>query len=185
MQVTPLAIPDVILFEPQIYSDERGFFFENFNLKKFSNIVGRNVVFVQDNQSYSRQGVLRGLHYQVIKPQGKLVSVVHGEVFDVAVDIRLSSPTYGQWVGRLLSAENRHQLWIPEGFAHGFLVLSESAVFQYKVTDYWFPEYERCIRFNDEKINIQWPTVMCGLTSKIIAPNLSLKDREGSELVFS
>ena len=156
MKVTRLAIPDVILLQPKVYVDERGFFFESFNQKVFETTTGHRVEFVQDNYSHSVKGVLRGLHYQIQKPQGKLVRVLHGEVFDVAVDIRKSSATFGQWVGTHLSAENKHQLWVPVGFAHGFVVLSESADLLYKTTDYYAPEYERCIAWDDPSISIDW-----------------------------
>jgi dTDP-4-dehydrorhamnose 3,5-epimerase len=157
MNVIPTAISDVLILEPKVFGDERGFFMESFNAKKFRQATGLNVTFVQDNHSRSAKGVLRGLHYQVQQPQGKLVRVVAGSVFDVAVDIRQSSPTFGQWVGVELSAENHRQLWVPAGFAHGFLVLSETADFLYKTTDYYAPEYERCIRWDDPTIDIQWP----------------------------
>jgi dTDP-4-dehydrorhamnose 3,5-epimerase len=171
MKVFHLAIPDVVLIEPQVFSDDRGFFFESFNRKKFEKAIGREVAFVQDNHSKSMRNVLRGLHYQLKQPQGKLVRVAVGEVFDVAVDIRKSSPTFGKWVGQILSAENRKQLWIPEGFAHGFLVLSETAECLYKTTDYWAGEYERTIKWNDAVLDIKWPTVE--------SPHLSAKDRSG------
>lgn len=157
MKATALAIPEVILFEPRVYGDDRGFFFESFNHKVFEEVVGRPVKFVQDNHSRSIKGVLRGMHYQIQQPQGKLVRVVQGEVFDVAVDMRKSSATFGQWVGAHLSAENKHQLWVPEGFAHGFVVLSESAEFLYKTTDYWAPEHERSLAWNDPTVGIEWP----------------------------
>lgn len=157
MKATPLAIPDAILFEPKVFGDNRGFFFESFNQKSFENAVGKKVEFVQDNHSRSMKGVLRGLHYQIQKTQGKLVRVISGEVYDVAVDIRKSSPTFGRWVGELLTAENMKQLWIPEGFAHGFLVLSDSAEFLYKTTDYYAPEFECCITWNDPSVGIVWP----------------------------
>lgn len=158
MQATRLAIPDVILFAPKIFGDERGFFFESFNQKTFRELTGLDVSFVQDNHSKSQQGVLRGLHYQLPpKAQGKLVRVVQGEVFDVAVDIRKSSPTFGKWVGQMLSAENKQQMWIPEGFAHGFLTLSDTAEFLYKTTDYYAPEFERSIVWNDADIGVEWP----------------------------
>lgn len=179
MKITPTAIPDVLVIEPKVFGDDRGFFFESFNATKFSAAVGREIVFVQDNESYSKQAVLRGLHYQVVRPQGKLVRVISGEVFDVAVDIRRDSPTFGKWVGEKLSAENKKQLWIPEGFAHAFLVLSESAAFQYKVTDYWYPEHERCIRFDDVDIGIDWPLVPCGFPIAL-GPMLSDKDKQGA-----
>lgn len=158
MKATRLAIPDVVLLEPRVFGDDRGFFFESFNQQRFEEAIGRPVDFVQDNHSRSAKGVLRGLHYQIQQPQGKLVRVVAGEVFDVAVDLRKSSPTFGQWVGELLSADNKHQLWVPEGFAHGFIVLSETAEFLYKTTDYYHPEYERCIRWDDTSLAIQWPS---------------------------
>ena len=159
MKVTDTKIPDVKIIESKVFEDERGFFFESFNYKKFEEAIGRKVSFVQDNHSKSSKGVLRGLHYQLPPhAQGKLVRVVQGEVFDVAVDIRKSSPTFGKWVAETLSAENKKQLWIPEGFLHGFLTLSETAEFLYKVTDYYSKESERCIRWDDSTINIQWPS---------------------------
>ncbi|TAG34631.1 MAG: dTDP-4-dehydrorhamnose 3,5-epimerase [Polaromonas sp.] len=170
MHATPLSIPDVVLFEPKVFGDERGFFFESFNQAKFEAAIGRQVTFVQDNHSRSVKNVLRGLHYQIQQPQGKLVRVVQGEVFDVAVDIRRSSPTFGKWVGAVLSAENKRQLWVPEGFAHGFVVTSESAEFLYKTTDYWAPAFERSIAWNDAAIGIEWP--ICG------EPALSAKDQQ-------
>jgi len=157
MKITPTAIPDVLIFEPKVFGDERGFFLESFNQRQFEQAVGRTVSFVQDNHSKSAKNVLRGLHYQIQPPQGKLVRVVQGEVFDVAVDIRKSSPTFGKWVGVLLSAENKKQLWVPEGFAHGFLVLSETAEFLYKTTDYYAPQHERSIVWNDPTLKIDWP----------------------------
>lgn len=157
MKATRLEIPEVILFEPTVFGDERGFFYESFNQQTFNQLTGLNVQFVQDNHSKSQKGVLRGLHYQLPpKAQGKLVRVVQGEVFDVAVDIRKNSPTFGQWVSAILSAENKQQLWIPEGFAHGFLTLSETAEFLYKTTDYYAPEMERCIVWDDEALGIDW-----------------------------
>ena len=174
MNVTPLAIPDVFLIEPQVFADPRGFFFESFNQKHFETAISRKVHFVQDNHSRSVQHVLRGLHYQIQQPQGKLVRVVHGSVFDVTVDIRKSSATFGQWVGEILSAENKKQLWIPEGFAHGFLVLSDFAEFLYKTTDYWAPEFERTLLWNDESLAIKWP--LSG------PPILSGKDQAGAVL---
>jgi dTDP-4-dehydrorhamnose 3,5-epimerase len=156
MKATPQAIPEVILFEPKVFGDDRGFFFESFNHARFEEAVGRPVRFVQDNHSKSTKGVLRGLHYQVQQAQGKLVRVVQGEVFDVAVDIRRSSPTFGKWVGAHLTAENKHQLWVPEGFAHGFVVLSDSAEFLYKTTDYYAPAHERSILWNDPDLRIEW-----------------------------
>jgi len=171
MKATPLAIADVVLFEPTLFGDDRGFFFESFNQAKFEVAVGRKVNFVQDNHSRSVKNVLRGLHYQIQQPQGKLVRVAQGEVFDVAVDVRKSSPTFGQWVGAILSAENKKQLWIPEGFAHGFVVLSDSAEFLYKTTDYWAPQHERCIIWNDSDLAIDWH--IDGV------PALSVKDAQG------
>lgn len=157
MQITATEIPDLMLIEPKVWGDERGFFFESFNARKFNQAVGREVVFVQDNHSRSRKGVLRGLHYQIQRPQGKLVRVIMGEVFDVVVDLRKSSPTFGQWVGEYLSAENKKQVWIPEGFGHGFVVLSDYAEFLYKTTDYYAPEYERSIAWDDPTLAIVWP----------------------------
>ncbi|HHQ4479268.1 TPA: dTDP-4-dehydrorhamnose 3,5-epimerase [Aeromonas veronii] len=158
MNVIKTAIPDVLIFEPKVFGDERGFFFESFNHKLFEEAVGYPVNFVQDNHSKSSKGVLRGLHYQLLPhAQGKLVRCVAGEVFDVAVDIRKGSPTFGQWVGVHLSGENKRQLWIPEGFAHGFLTLSDTAEFLYKTTDYWYPEYERNLLWNDVNLEIDWP----------------------------
>jgi dTDP-4-dehydrorhamnose 3,5-epimerase len=164
--------------EPKIYADDRGYFFESCNHQRFSEAVGREINFVQDNEFMSKMAVLRGLHYQVVKPQGKLVRVTEGEVFDVAVDLRRNSPTYGEWVGERLSEENKKQLWIPEGFAHGFLVISKNARVQYKVTECWYPELERCIRFDDTEINIQWPIVPFEFPIAI-CPILSDKDRQG------
>jgi dTDP-4-dehydrorhamnose 3,5-epimerase len=174
MKATPLAIPDVVLLEPTVYGDERGFFFESFNQRQFEDIVGRKVNFVQDNHSRSAKNVLRGLHYQIQHPQGKLVRVVQGEVFDVVVDIRRSSLSFGKWVGVILSAENKYQLWIPEGFAHGFVTLSNQAECIYKTTDYYEPAYERCILWNDTDLAINWPIDD--------APTLSVKDKHGSRL---
>ncbi len=175
MKATPLKIPDVVLIEPKVFGDERGYFFESFNQTAFNQAIGYEVQFVQDNHSKSQKGVLRGLHYQLPpKAQGKLVRVVQGEVFDVAVDIRKGSPTFGQWVGEILSAENKRQLWMPEGFAHGFITLSESAEFLYKTTDYYAPEYERCIAWNDPEIGINWPLDQ--------TPVLSDKDQQGVSL---
>lgn len=171
MNATRLAIPDVVLFEPRVFGDERGFFFESFNQRHFDEVVGRTVTFVQDNHSRSSKDVLRGLHYQIRQPQGKLVRVVEGMVFDVAVDLRRSSPTFGKWVGQILSAENKKQMWMPEGFAHGFVVMSESAEFLYKTTDFYAPEHERCIAWNDPQLAIDWP--MTG------APSVSTKDACG------
>ena len=156
MKFTRLAIPDVILFEPKVFGDERGFFFESFNQRTFEQAVGNPVSFVQDNHSKSAKNVLRGLHYQIQQPQGKLVRVTQGEVFDVAVDIRKSSPTFGKWVGEVLSAENKKQLWVPEGFAHGFVTLSDTAEFLYKTTNYYAPQFERSIAWDDKTIGIHW-----------------------------
>lgn len=157
MKVTPTAIPEVLVIEPRVFGDERGFFFESFNQKAFQEATGLDVAFVQDNHSKSAKNVLRGLHYQVVQPQGKLVRVVQGEVFDVAVDIRKGSKTYGQWVGEILSAENKKQFWVPPGFAHGFLTLSDTAEFLYKTTDYYAPEHERYIRWDDPDLAVEWP----------------------------
>jgi dTDP-4-dehydrorhamnose 3,5-epimerase len=172
MLATPLVIPDVILFTPKVFGDDRGFFFESFNQRAFEDAVGHSVNFVQDNHSRSVKGVLRGLHYQIQQTQGKLVRASVGEVFDVAVDLRKSSPTFGQWVGALLSAENKHQLWVPEGFGHGFAVLSEYAEFLYKTTEYYAPQYERSIAWNDPDLNIDWQLDA--------PPTLSAKDLAGS-----
>lgn len=168
MNVIDTAIAEVKIIEPKVFGDERGFFYESFNQARFEAAIGRSVSFVQDNHSRSAKGVLRGLHYQLQQAQGKLVRCTLGEVFDVAVDIRRSSPTFGQWVGVSLSAENKRQLWVPEGFAHGFLVVSEVAEFLYKTTDYYAPAHERAIRWDDVQLGIQWP-----LQS---APALSAKD---------
>ncbi|PKO45347.1 MAG: dTDP-4-dehydrorhamnose 3,5-epimerase [Betaproteobacteria bacterium HGW-Betaproteobacteria-3] len=157
MKITPTAIPDVLIIEPKVFGDERGFFLESFNQRAFNQATGLDVQFVQDNHSRSARGVLRGLHYQVQQPQGKLVRVVRGAVFDVAVDIREGSLTWGQWVGTELSEGNQRQLWVPPGFAHGFLVTSGSADYLYKTTDYYAPEHERCMAWNDPAIGIQWP----------------------------
>lgn len=172
MQAMRLSIPDVILFTPRVFGDARGFFFESFNQSTFEELSGLSRAFVQDNHSKSQAGVLRGLHYQLSpKAQGKLVRVVQGEVFDVAVDIRKHSATFGHWVGARLSSENNQQLWIPEGFAHGFLTLSETAEFLYKTTNFYDPAYERCIAWNDVDLNIQWPLEQ--------EPVLSGKDQQG------
>lgn len=173
MKVTPTAIPEVLVIEPKVFGDARGFFYESFNGKAFDEAVGRHVEFVQDNHSRSVKGVLRGLHYQIQQPQGKLVRCVRGGVFDVAVDIRRSSPTFGKWVGVELTEENHKQLWVPEGFAHGFLVVSESADFLYKTTDYYAPAHERAIVWNDPLIGIEWPSVG-------VALQLSAKDQAGA-----
>jgi dTDP-4-dehydrorhamnose 3,5-epimerase len=175
MKVTPCAIADVLLIEPRVFGDARGFFFESFNQRAFAQATGLDVNFVQDNHSKSAKGVLRGLHYQVVHPQGKLVRVVAGEVFDVAVDIRPDSPTFGRWVGEMLSADNNRQLWIPPGLAHGFLVLSDSAEFLYKTTDYYAPEHERCLAWNDPAVAIAWPDLGS-------PPQLSAKDAAGAAL---
>lgn len=156
MKVIPAAIPEVLLLEPKVFGDERGFFFESFNQKAFREVTGLDVEFVQDNHSKSVRNVLRGLHYQIQQPQGKLVRVVQGEVLDVAVDLRKGSKTFGQWVGEVLSADNKRQLWVPPGFAHGFVVRSETAEFLYKTTDYYAPQYERCIAWNDPDLGIDW-----------------------------
>lgn len=174
MIATPTALPEVLILEPKVFDDERGFFYESFNAKDFEQTTGLKRDFVQDNHSKSAHGVLRGLHYQLQQPQGKLVRVTQGEVFDVAVDIRKSSPRFGQWVGVNLSANNKKQLWIPEGFAHGFLVVSASAEFLYKTTEYYAPAHERCIAWNDSQLGIQW--------SLNIAPSLSAKDQAGLSL---
>ena len=167
MKVTPLSIPDVLLIEPQVYGDDRGFFFESFNQNKFEEVIGKKINFVQDNHSKSIKGVLRGLHYQLApKAQGKLVRVIQGEVFDVAVDLRKSSPTFGKWVGEIISSDNKKQIWIPEGFAHGFLTLSDTAEFLYKTTDFYSKEHEQAIRWNDETIRIDWPMKEVSLSSK-------------------
>lgn len=174
MKVLPTAIADVLIVEPTVFGDERGFFYESFNARRFAELSGVRAEFVQDNHSKSARKVLRGLHYQIIQPQGKLVRVSAGAVFDVAVDLRKSSPTFGHWVGVELSAENKRQLWVPPGFGHGFVVTSESAEFLYKTTDYYAPEHERAILWNDPAIGIAWP--LDG------APTLSGKDKQGSLL---
>ncbi len=171
--VTATSIPDVLVIEPKVFGDERGWFTESFNAQDFSDATGLNVNFVQDNHSFSRQLTLRGMHYQLEKTQGKLVRVISGAVYDVAVDLRTSSPTFGKWVGEELSADNHKQLWIPPGFAHGFLVLSAAAEFLYKTTDYYHPQSEVCLAWNDPTVNIQWP-----LTSGVL-PNLNAKDSAG------
>lgn len=178
MKITPTAIRDVLLIEPKVFGDDRGFFFESFNARAFREASGLNVDFVQDNHSKSARNVLRGLHYQIRQAQGKLVRVVAGEVFDVAVDIRRGSPSFGRWVGQVLSAENKSELWIPAGFAHGFLVLSDTAEFVYKTTDYWAPEHERCIAWNDPTLAIAWPATTG-------APVLSSKDAAGTPLTLA
>jgi len=174
MKVIKTKIPDLLIIEPKVFGDDRGFFFESFNRLRFTEMVGREVDFVQDNHSRSAKNVLRGLHYQIQHPQGKLVRVTQGAVLDVVVDIRKNSPTYGQNVSLELSAENKRMFWIPEGFAHGFLVLTESADFLYKTTDYWFPEHERCIRWDDSTLAIDW-----GIQ---VIPIVSAKDAQGKAL---
>ena len=175
MQVTRTEIPDVLILEPKLFGDARGFFLESYNQRSFQEATGLNVNFVQDNHSRSRRGVLRGLHYQVQQPQGKLVRVVRGAVFDVAVDIRVGSPTFGRWVGVELSEDNHRQLWIPPGLAHGFVVLSETADFLYKTTDYYAPAHERCLMWNDPEVGIAWPDLG-------EPPLLSAKDQQGHAL---
>ena len=172
--VTPTAIADVLVLEPKVFGDARGFFFESFNARDFAQATGLDVAFVQDNHSKSAHGVLRGLHYQIQHPQGKLVRVVQGEVFDVAVDLRRRSPSFCRWVGERLSADNRRQMWVPPGFAHGFVVLSDSAEFLYKTTDYWYPEHERSLLWNDPALGIDWP--IDG------APQLAAKDAAAQRL---
>lgn len=172
MQLISTAIPAIKVIEPKVFGDSRGYFFESFNQRNFNDALGETLTFVQDNQSRSARGVLRGLHYQIKQPQGKLVRVLHGEIYDVAVDIREGSPTFGKWVAELLSAENKRQLWIPAGFAHGFVVTSETAEVLYKTTDYWAPQFERCIRWDDPTLAIPWP--LDGIT-----PVVSDKDRQG------
>jgi dTDP-4-dehydrorhamnose 3,5-epimerase len=174
INVIPTALPEVKIIEPKAFGDARGFFYESFNAREFNAAVGTAVTFVQDNHSLSAKNVLRGLHYQIQHSQGKLVRVVSGEVFDVAVDIRKNSATFGHWVGAALSAENKRQMWVPTGFAHGFVVLSESAEFLYKTTDYWFPEFERTIMWNDPVIGIDWP-----ISDR---PQLAAKDAAGRPL---
>lgn len=174
MKIIETSIPDVLIIEPKVFGDERGFFYESFNAAAFEAATGLKRQFVQDNHSKSQRGVLRGLHYQIQQPQGKLVRVVAGEVFDVAVDLRRSSPSFGRWTGTRLSAENQRQLWIPEGFAHGFVVLSETAEFLYKTTDYYAPEHERSLLWNDPELGIDWPLDT--------PPQLSAKDQSGKLL---
>ena len=176
MKIAPCAIPDVLLLQPRIFGDDRGFLFESFNQRAFHQATGLDLHFVQDNHSRSARNVLRGLHYQLVRPQGKLVRVTSGEVFDVAVDIRPNSPTFGQWAGQILSATNKRQLWLPPGLAHGFLVLSESADFLYKTTDYYAPEHERCIAWNDATLAIEWPL-------QGASPLLSGKDAAGTKFL--
>ena len=174
MIAIPTAIPDVLIIESKVFNDNRGFFFESFNRRKFAELIGRDVDFVQDNHSLSKRNVLRGLHYQIQHPQAKLIRVIQGAVLDVAVDIRRSSPTFGQYVAEELSAENKRMLWVPEGFAHGFAVLSDTAEYIYKTTDYWHPEYERCIRWDDPVLAIDWKLQ--------VVPVVSAKDAKGKSL---
>lgn len=174
MQAIKTGIADVVLFEPKVFGDARGFFYESFNENVFAEATGLRPRFVQDNHSKSSKHVLRGLHYQIQQPQGKLVRVTQGEVFDVAVDLRSNSPTFGQWVGEILSAENKRMLWVPEGFAHGFVVLSETAEFLYKTTDFYAPQHERCVIWNDPELAISWPIT--------VEPALSAKDANGKLL---
>ncbi|MBU6482893.1 MAG: dTDP-4-dehydrorhamnose 3,5-epimerase [Nitrospirae bacterium] len=174
MRSIRLAIPDVFVVEPRLYRDDRGFFFESFNARAFEAAIGKHLTFVQDNHSCSSKNVLRGLHYQIRQPQGKLVRVIAGVIFDVAVDLRKGSPTFGRWVGDILSAEDKKQIWIPEGFAHGFAVISDQAEVLYKTTDYWSPENERCIIWNDATLGINWP--IDG------QPIISSKDARGATL---
>jgi dTDP-4-dehydrorhamnose 3,5-epimerase len=176
MKVEPTRIPDVLLLEPRVFPDSRGHFFESFNERAFQRATGIQRRFVQDNQSFSMKNVLRGLHYQIAQPQGKLVRVVAGTIFDVAVDLRRHSSTFGQWIGAALSAENGRQIWVPEGFAHGFLVTSETAVVLYKTTDYYAPEHERTLLWNDPDVGIEWPAT---------TPLLSAKDAAGKSLTLA
>lgn len=175
MRAIATAIPELMILEPQVFGDERGFFFESFNQRVFSELTGSDANFVQDNHSRSTNGVLRGLHYQIQQAQGKLVRVVRGAVFDVAVDLRRQSSTFGQWVGVTLDAQKKHSFWIPPGFAHGFLVLSDEAEFLYKTTDYYAPQHERCIAWDDPVLNIEWPLREAG----VVTPCLSAKDAQG------
>jgi dTDP-4-dehydrorhamnose 3,5-epimerase len=175
MKLVPTAIPDILVIEPSVFGDARGFFFESWNRRDFAKLVGADVDFVQDNHSASARGVLRGLHYQVRQAQGKLVRVVAGEVFDVAVDLRRTSPSFGRWVGERLSAQNHRMMWVPPGFAHGFLVLSDSAEFLYKTTDYYAPEHERTLLWNDPAVGVEWPL---GGAAPILKP----KDATGTPL---
>ncbi|MBX9902449.1 MAG: dTDP-4-dehydrorhamnose 3,5-epimerase [Burkholderiaceae bacterium] len=174
MKVIHTALPDVLVIEPKVFGDERGFFYESFNAQKFQTLTGLQVDFVQDNHSLSGKNVLRGMHYQIRQAQGKLVRVIAGEVYDVAVDLRKGSAQFGKWVGATLSAENHRQMWIPPGFAHGFLVMSDKAEFLYKTTDYWAPEHERCLMWNDPDVGIDWPLME--------APILSAKDQLGKRI---
>ncbi|MBN45468.1 MULTISPECIES: dTDP-4-dehydrorhamnose 3,5-epimerase [unclassified Methylophaga] len=177
MQIFDTNIPDVKLLKPKKFGDARGFFLESYNKKVFDELLGMKIDFVQDNHSRSAKGVLRGLHYQIRQPQGKLVRVTAGEVFDVAVDMRRDSPTFGQWAGTILTADGQEQFWVPEGFAHGFLVLSETADFLYKTTNYYAPEYDRSVLWNDKNIGIEWPI------SDILQPTLSDKDQKAVEFM--
>jgi len=178
MEAVKTSLQDVLIFEPKVFGDTRGFFFESFNARRFAELTGITTPFVQDNHSRSQKGVLRGLHYQIRQPQGKLVRVVAGEVYDVAVDLRRSSPDFGKWTGVTLSAENKRIVWIPAGFAHGFVVLSDSAEFLYKTTDYWAPEHERCIRWNDSSLAIDWPVSGNVLVSAKDAQGVAFADAE-------
>lgn len=178
MKVERLAIPDIVMIEPKLFGDDRGFFFESFNHKRFEEAISRRVSFVQDNHSRSVRGVLRGLHYQIKEPQGKLVRVIAGEVFDVVVDLRKGSQTFGKWVGEVLSEANKKQLWIPEGFAHGFVVLSESADFLYKTTEYYAAQHERCLAWNDPTLKIDWQIQETPIVSAKDAQGLSLQEAE-------
>jgi dTDP-4-dehydrorhamnose 3,5-epimerase len=180
MKAIPTALPEVLILEPRVFGDARGFFFESYNRKTFAAVTGLDVEFVQDNHSRSAHGVLRGLHYQLVKPQGKLVRAVSGVVWDVAVDLRRSSPRFGQWVGVELSADNQRQLWVPPGFAHGFIVLSDSADFLYKTTDYWFPEHDRNLAWNDPQLAIAWPLERLQTADK--SPILAPKDAAAPQL---
>ena len=173
MKIVTTPIPDLLILEPTVFGDDRGFFYESFNQRRFAELTGVNTPFVQDNHSKSAQYVLRGLHYQIQNPQGKLVRVVNGNVFDVAVDLRKSSPTFGKWHGIELSGENHRQFWVPAGFAHGFVVLSETADFLYKTTDYYTPKFERCLRWNDKEVGVEW---------NVSKPILSVKDEQGLSL---
>ena len=175
LTVTPTSLPGVLILEPKVFGDARGFFFESFNANEFQAATGLAVTFVQDNHSRSARGVLRGLHYQIQHSQGKLVRVTEGAVFDVAVDLRRSSPHFGRWVGVTLSADNKRQLWVPPGFGHGFLVTSDAAEFMYKTTDYWYPAFERSVRWDDPTVAVQWPLTQ--------APTLAAKDAAGVSLL--
>jgi dTDP-4-dehydrorhamnose 3,5-epimerase len=178
MNLAPADIGDVLVFEPRVFRDDRGFFFESWNARNFNRVVGSDIQFVQDNHSHSARNVLRGLHYQIKQPQGKLVRAARGRIFDVAVDIRTSSPSFGRWTGVELSDENRRQLWVPAGFAHGFLVLSESADVLYKATDYYAPEHERCLAWNDPDVGIAWPLQAAPILSPKDAGGLPLREAE-------